>query len=333
MLTFSTITFVFVILLLFLRCNHALKVKRFMKYQLRSVELTGKAPINASLGKSIVMRDNLDGAIEMPEPDRLKYFNTPVKYVSAMSLLLCVGGMIKLRIGAKDYSMGTNDVMLLSSGVICDIKDVTSDAKFWSVSFKEEFCSVFTEHLSSTIYKKVFSDNPICSLSDEAVEEYTYIYRLLRGKLNGESETVLLVDVAKCYLQGMLFGITSDYLSRDEDDESDGRRLDRKKDLYNRFVELVRHDFTSERGITYYATRLCVTPRYLSQVVYQESGYLAGEFICRLVITEAKQLVQSQQYSIKQISQMLNFTSVSFFSRYFKKLTGYSPKEYQKMWV
>ena len=304
-----------------------------MKYQLRTVELTGKAPINASLGKSIVMRDNMDNAIEMSESDRLNYLSNPVKYVSAMSLLLCIGGVMKLRIGTKDYVMQANDVMLLSSGVICDLNEVSDDAKFWSIAFKEEFCSVFTEHLSSTLYKKVFSDNPICTLSAEAVEEYTFIYRLLRSKLNGKSETVLLVDVAKCYLQGLLFSVTSDYLSRDESEEKDSKRLDRKQDLYNRFVELVRHDFTNERNITYYATRLCVTPRYLSQVVYQESGYLAGEFICRLVIAEAKQLVQSQQYSIKQISQMLNFTSVSFFSRYFKKLTGYSPKEYRKMWV
>ena len=48
-------------------------------------------------------------------------------------------------------------------------------------------------------------------------------------------------------------------------------------------------------------------------------------------MAEAKQLLRSKEYTILQISEMLNFTSQSLFGRYFKKFTGYTPKEYQSI--
>ena len=301
-----------------------------MKYQVRT-ELAARHPINAALGKSIVMTDNLDSTIDMEEVDRVKSLSTPVKYVSAMSLLLCVDGVMIFNIGNKEYVMKKNDALMLSSGVICDMKDVTFDCRLCSIDFREDFCPDFISHLSYTMFKKAFGVNPVCHVIDYNMEEYVSLYRMIRDRINDSDPNPLLVEIVKSHLQGLLFSVAADYIRRDEESQKRSQKLSRKQDLYNRFVELVRRDFSKERNISYYADRLCVTPRYLSQVVYQESGSLAGEFISNLVMTEAKQLVLSQQYSIKQISDMLHFTSVSFFSRYFKKATGYSPKEFQKM--
>jgi YesN/AraC family two-component response regulator len=84
-----------------------------------------------------------------------------------------------------------------------------------------------------------------------------------------------------------------------------------------------------ERSIGFYADCLCITPKYLSQIVYKTSGRYAGEYIHEHVIIKAKILIKSHVYSIQQISEMLHFTSPSFFGRYFKKATGYTPLQYQ----
>lgn len=85
-----------------------------------------------------------------------------------------------------------------------------------------------------------------------------------------------------------------------------------------------------ERSISYYADKLCVTSKYLSQVVYKVSGRFAGDWITDFVILEAKALLKSRKYTVQQIADKLNFANQSFFGKYFKDKVGCSPSEYQK---
>ena len=63
---------------------------------------------------------------------------------------------------------------------------------------------------------------------------------------------------------------------------------------------------------------------------YKDRGRLtAVDWIERFVILEAKVLLKSSNLNIQQIADELNFPSQSFFGKYFKKLTGMSPKEFR----
>lgn len=48
-----------------------------------------------------------------------------------------------------------------------------------------------------------------------------------------------------------------------------------------------------------------------------------------MVITEAKQLLENSDLTIKEIATKLNFPTQSFFGKYFKQYVGVSPKEYR----
>lgn len=87
--------------------------------------------------------------------------------------------------------------------------------------------------------------------------------------------------------------------------------------------------YTKERSVSYYADRLCVTPKYLSQVIHKVSGRFAGDWITDFVILEAKALLKSRKYTIQQVSDKLNFANQSFFGKYFKENVGCSPSKYQ----
>jgi AraC-like DNA-binding protein len=288
-------------------------------------------PNLASLSNSIVVIDNLDGEVILPEKEKSRYVNNPFKHISTMTVLLCVEGAIDLSIGLQNYCMKKNDVIATMSGRIYEMKDMSHDVRFCSIILNEEFYYPISNHLVFSVLQKSFVKNPLCSLSDKEVEECVLIYKLIKNKLSEPSRDALLGEVIKGYIQALLFNLYSNYLLQEEGRHTEEHKITRKQDMFNRFMELVQRDFTRERNIKYYASQLCVTPRYLSQVVYKESGHYAGEHIDNFVITEAKQLVRSGQYSILQISKLLNFNSLSFFGRYFKKFTGYSPTQYQNL--
>ena len=101
-------------------------------------------------------------------------------------------------------------------------------------------------------------------------------------------------------------------------------------DVFNRFIRLVNEHGRREHQLAYYASRLCLTPRYLGTVVHQASGVTAKEWIDRALVTEAKVMLKHTDRSVAQIADELAFPNPSFFSKYFRRLTGMTPAEYRK---
>lgn len=100
--------------------------------------------------------------------------------------------------------------------------------------------------------------------------------------------------------------------------------------LFEKFKEILFRDFSKQRSVQYYADNLNVTRKYLSEVIKNNSGKTASNWIEDIVILEAKVLLQNQELSINQISDMLNFQNQSGFGRFFKKCEGISPLEYRR---
>lgn len=68
----------------------------------------------------------------------------------------------------------------------------------------------------------------------------------------------------------------------------------------------------------------------LCQSFRGEYGITILNYIDQLKLKDAKKLLRKGKLSVTEISEQLGFTSVHYFSRYFKKHTGMSPKEYQE---
>lgn len=99
--------------------------------------------------------------------------------------------------------------------------------------------------------------------------------------------------------------------------------------MSDQFLMLAQKHFRQERFLDFYAQKLEVSPKHLSRTVKAQTGYTAVEWIEKFVILEAKVLLKSSNLNIQQISDELNFASQSFFGKYFKKITGMSPKEFR----
>ena len=80
----------------------------------------------------------------------------------------------------------------------------------------------------------------------------------------------------------------------------------------------------------FYADRLCLSPRYLSSVIRDVSGRTVVEWVNQAVILEAKVLLKHSDLLTYQIADELHFPNPSFFSKFFKRMTGMTPQEYQR---
>ena len=81
--------------------------------------------------------------------------------------------------------------------------------------------------------------------------------------------------------------------------------------------------------VKYFADKICLSPNYFGDLVKQETGKTAQEYIQLKMIEIAKDAILDPNLNTKQISDMLGFQYPQHFLRFFKKQVGCTPKEYR----
>lgn len=85
------------------------------------------------------------------------------------------------------------------------------------------------------------------------------------------------------------------------------------------------------RDVEFYANLACLSPKYFSAVIKQETGFTAGHWIRNHIIADAKMLLHIRpDLSVQAIADVLGFAEQTDFSRYFKREVGMSPTEYRE---
>lgn len=98
--------------------------------------------------------------------------------------------------------------------------------------------------------------------------------------------------------------------------------------LMQQFIELLeRGDYRHHRDIGYYADKLCVTSKYLSEVSKKVSGLPANYWITRYTSLDISRQLRDRSLSIKDIADRFNFSSLSHFSRYVLNNLGLNPSD------
>jgi signal transduction histidine kinase/ABC-type sugar transport system substrate-binding protein/AraC-like DNA-binding protein len=77
------------------------------------------------------------------------------------------------------------------------------------------------------------------------------------------------------------------------------------------------------------ASAVCVSENYLSQIFREEMRISPWDYLARLRIEKAKELLSSKDESVTSIATQVGFNDSAYFSRVFGKLTGMSPKEWR----
>lgn len=82
-------------------------------------------------------------------------------------------------------------------------------------------------------------------------------------------------------------------------------------------------------SVAWFADKACLSPGYFGDLVRKETGMSAQLFIQQHVLSLGKQMLMDESRSITQIADDLGFQYPQHFTRFFKKLTGMTPKEYR----
>ena len=282
------------------------------------------------IDNELILLDNLDDAEEGQADADWEFVNHPVK-LSFTIALFCVAGQFRVQLNLQPFELCAGDVVIAQEGDIGEYYGMDAGTRVAMIAFaREAFPTGFAVEPLMSLQQQLRA-LPVCRLAAEAMRESLAVYRLMKAKAV-EADNPFRRGVLSGYMQVLTYNAFRYLLLPDSSAGEQRTKSSREQELYTRFVDEVRKEYVRQRSIGYYADRLCVTPKYLSQVVHRASGRFAGEWIADFVILEAKALLKSRKYAVQQVADMLNFANQSFFGKYFKKHVGCSPSEYQRGW-
>ena len=107
-------------------------------------------------------------------------------------------------------------------------------------------------------------------------------------------------------------------------------RLERRQVKVSEFMQLVEQHYRNDWLIERYAKELNISTVYLNQICRQVSSHTALEIVHQRLLLEAKRSLLYTVMTVSQVSDYLGFSDPTYFSRFFKRLTGLAPKDYRR---
>ncbi|MGN7358997.1 AraC family transcriptional regulator [Paenibacillus sp. SAF-054] len=109
---------------------------------------------------------------------------------------------------------------------------------------------------------------------------------------------------------------------REEREQSTSNMLDRA-------LAYIRERFREDMSLEDVAEHVHLNPYYFSKVFKQQTGETFIDYVTRLRIDRAKDMMKDGELSLKEVCYAVGYKDPNYFSRVFKKVTGVTPSEYR----
>lgn len=250
-----------------------------------------------------------------------------------LTLVFCLRGQLRLRLGDKDYTIQRNDMLRytattppgdIASSEDCEVRIyiielhsldaafyhcLRSEGDWWNkwnfvaehhIIHMDERQRAIGTHFHELI--RLYADDENYDYRDEALEliKQIFVYEILMWIKNTSKETASPRNPKRL-------------LSRDA--------------IMMQFMHLIEEHYKTQREVQWYAEQIHITPKYLSDVVKHVTGKTAIHIIREYTIKEIENQLLNTEKSIKQIAYEMNFPSLSFFSKYVHQYMGAGPAD------
>jgi AraC family transcriptional regulator, transcriptional activator of pobA len=223
------------------------------------------------------------------------------------------------RIGSNEYAVGPGSLITIGPGIVCQWKG-DYNTQHDTVYFTEE---LFKNTLKNSALKSLSfflpGGNHVIHLSPEDVAQLKALFDVLRQFKSDE-------DVVAGIIHSMLMLVTRYHKLRGGNQVSSAAER-----IAGNFKSLLSKHFLQNKEVSFYAGQLHITPKYLSEVLVNETGKTTKALIDEHIFLEAKSLLRQTSMTVQEICHWLGYEDTSYFTKAFKKQENLTPLAYRKL--
>ena len=287
-----------------------------MKEEIEDTDFIMKLDLHISYKKDITLFRKIT------DFDKLDAFKT--KY---FVLLVCLNGSGYVNIDGQDLRLQKNDMLVCRPNLVIDKCGTSADFDCMGMAMSENFVLQLGS-ISDVDYDVMLfmNKNPILAMNDDEMTLFTQYLELLQSKMT-RTPYRHQYDVMQSLFRAFILEFV-DMIGRFIDIPK--RNFTSSESIFRRFMLLLDADYPRQRSVEHYASRLFISPKYLSAVCKQVGGRTASEIINQCVMKDVKKLLRDPNRSIKEVAYELGFPNLSFFGKFVKRRLGMSPKDYRR---
>ena len=251
--------------------------------------------------------------------------------IQGVSIGVTVSGTAKIKINGKFHELRPNTLFIFNENTVIEQVKASIRSSGYMITYSRQYLNsihVDTQDLISIYHG--FLDDPCVQVDPEEAAYIHDISKLMRSVLCDYAPTPNREKIISSLFAAM-FHYVMGILQKHSLPAGNDTVSNRTDELFNKFLDLLREYCSTERSVEFYASKMGITPKYLSLILKKKSGRNASKLIDEAVVYEAKRLLKYSGLSINEIALKLNFASQSFFGKYFKQRVGVSPSRY-KIW-
>lgn len=257
--------------------------------------------------------------------------------VARTAMFLCEAGSVDIMLDGVSYHMVQSSLLVYFPLSTLRVTHKTFDCKGIMISGDLETIQPLLYKISDFNGLFLIRKNPLCQLNyrqEKNIKMYIELIEDLIMRRNGtvDSQNELTNQIkairnhqSELLGNSLMLEIVTCYTKFDPH----ARNMNRKEDVLLKFISSLYKNYREEHEVNYYAEQQCLTSRYFSAIIRDQSGKTPSQWIAAALLVEAKQMLRQSSKSIKQISEILHFPNQSYFGKWFKNLTGIGPLEYK----
>lgn len=238
-----------------------------------------------------------------------------------MRLLMVKSGTATPSINLVERQMAAGDIIFVGPSAILQYNGCSPDIHAIGLSLSND---VFHLALGKQL-PRAFDGHQrdfVFHLTNAQADYIDRLHLLLYESTKTDNAT----DVSLHLIAALLWYIDRLWNSQEQQQQLGQSREQR---LFSDFIQLVNEFSHIEHNIDFYASKLCLSTRYMSTLIRKTSGKSAKKWIDDAIVTRIKIELRHTTKPLIQISDELAFANPSFFSKYFKRMTGMTPLEYR----
>lgn len=255
-------------------------------------------------------------------------FRYPTR-IDAYIVLICSKGKMEFSCNLKHFVVSSGMSFVYRPGMIIELLDF-EPSSLTLLIFKQEFLNRLNIKVKNAASLYMLTRDAFCLPLSTADCQYlcqlfSFVYDSIKGNEHNSYYHKMMDSLISSGFYRFLYLTEENFANETLPD------LPQRRDEYyfRQFMDLLSKYYTTNRSVKFYASKIHLNPKYLSNLIRKVSGKSAVRWIDEYVILEAKNLIKYSDMSIQEISYALNFPNQSFFGKYFKKHAGISPKRYR----
>ena len=238
----------------------------------------------------------------------------------------CQRGEIEMLVNLNPVTVGSDSQLILLPNSIVKTKKVSNDILLNIIEINESLFRDVSAHISPLFFR-MLRTIPCIKLSPESKKAVNSFILLANG-IYKDTDNLYRQQIIRSALNAYML-YTYDRYQRFYYTDDMNIESTRSK-IFDSFVDLLHHNCNTQREVTFYADKLCISTKYLTDICHKVAGVSAKKIIDNFAILQIKILLHNPQLTMQDIAHQMDFPDQSYLGRYFKRFEGISPSSFRK---